>query len=288
MNTNVIRSYSKINLSLRIIGKKPSTRFHKIQSIITFANLFDFIKIKEINSNYDEIKISGKFKYGISQRNNTITKTLKVLRSYNYLKKKKFKILIKKNIPHSAGLGGGSMNSAALVKFFLLTYKININKTKLFKLTKEIGSDVPLGLEITNTFLKGAPESLKRFKDRLKLYIVLANPGIQCSTRDAYSKNKYFSKPYPEKISINFNSLFRPKDLILDRNDLELTVFKQYPKIKRLRDFIKVQEKCIFSRMTGSGSTCVGYFHKLKNVKKAKKNIRKKFPNYWCEIAKTI
>ena len=48
MNTYVIRSYSKINLSLRIIGKKPSTRFHKIQSIITFANLFDFIKIKEI------------------------------------------------------------------------------------------------------------------------------------------------------------------------------------------------------------------------------------------------
>ena len=127
----------------------------KINFAKTFLHYFeDNQKPKQIlHCLENEIKFSGKFKYGISQRNNTITKTLKVLRSYNYLKKKKFKILIKKNIPHSAGLGGGSMNSAALVKFFLLIYKININKTKLFKLTKEIGSDVPLGLEITNTFL---------------------------------------------------------------------------------------------------------------------------------------
>ena len=117
---------------------------------------------------------------------------------------------------------------------------------------------------------------------------VLANPGIQCSTRDAYSKNKYFSKPYPEKISINFNSLFRPKDLILDRNDLELTVFKQYPKIKRLRDFIKVQEKCIFSRMTGSGSVIVAYYQSKRDCELAKVQFKRKFKNYWCNASKTI
>ena len=40
--------------------------------------------------------------------------------------------------------------------------------------------------------------------------------------------------------------------------------------------------------MTGSGSTCVGYFNKLASAQKAKRNITKKFPNYWCETAKTI
>ena len=80
MKTHVIHSWSKINLSLRIIGKDPNTGLHRIQSIITFANLFDLIKIKEIKSNYDKIKFYGSFKNGISAKNNTITKTLKVLR----------------------------------------------------------------------------------------------------------------------------------------------------------------------------------------------------------------
>ena len=85
MKTHVIHSCSKINLSLRIIGKDSNTGFHRIQSIITFANLFDLIKIKEIKSNYDKIKFYGPFKNGISIKNNTITKTLKILRNQHLL-----------------------------------------------------------------------------------------------------------------------------------------------------------------------------------------------------------
>ena len=53
-------------------------------------------------------------------------------------------------------------------------------------------------------------------------------------------------------------------------------------------NFIKDQKNSIFSRMTGSGSTCIGYFNDLTSAQKAKKNITIKFPNYWCEVAKTI
>ena len=61
-----------------------------------------------------------------------------------------------------------------------------------------------------------------------------------------------------------------------------------YPKIRTLNIFIKEQENCTFSRLTGSGSTCVGYFKSLKSAQKAERNIIKKFPSYWCEKAKTI
>ena len=118
MKTFLIYSFCKINLSLRVI-EKLRTKLHKIQSIVTFVNLFDIIKIKEINSEQDQIKFYGKFKHNINLKDNTISKTLDLLRKNNYLKKKKFKIYIKKNIPHSAGLGGGSMNSGGLIKFFL-------------------------------------------------------------------------------------------------------------------------------------------------------------------------
>ena len=287
MKTFLIYSFCKINLSLRVIEKLCSG-LHKIQSVVTFANLFDIIKIKEINELRDQIKFYGKFKHNINLKNNTILKTLDILRKNNYLKKKRFKIYIKKNIPHSAGLGGGSMNSAALIKFFLSTYKLNINQKKLYKIANKIGSDVSLGFKIRNTFLMGGKKYLKRFKDKLKLHVVLANPGIKCLSEDIYSKNKQFSNPYQKKINSNFQKLFGLNNIKLDRNDLERVVFKLYPKIKTLNTFIKGQKNCIFSRLSGSGSTCVGYFKNLKSARKAKKNIIKKFPNYWCEKAETI
>ena len=149
MKTYLIYSFCKINLSLRVI-KKLSTGLHKIQSIVTFVNLFDIIKIREINSTKDQIKFYGKFKYNINLKTNTISKTLDILRKNNYIKKKKFEIYIKKNIPHSSGLGGGSMNSAALINFFLSTYKLNISQRKLYEIANKIGSDVVLGLKIKN------------------------------------------------------------------------------------------------------------------------------------------
>ena len=180
------------------------------------------------------------------------------------------------------------MNSAALIKFFLSTYKLNINQRKLYKIANKIGSDVPLGFEIRNTFLMGGKKYLKRFKGKLKLHVILANPGIKCLSKDIYSKNKQFSNSYQKKINSNFQKLFALNNIKLDRNDLEQVVFKLYPKVKTLNTFIKEQENCIFSRLTGSGSTCVGYFKNLKSAQKAKKKIIKKFPNYWCEKAETI
>ena len=91
MKTFLIYSFCKINLSLRVI-KKLRTGLHKIQSLVTFANLFDIIKIKEINSNQDQIKFYGKFKNNINLKNNTILKTLDSLRENNYLKRQRFKI----------------------------------------------------------------------------------------------------------------------------------------------------------------------------------------------------
>jgi|TARA_B100001964_G_C14168320_1_gene570205 4-diphosphocytidyl-2-C-methyl-D-erythritol kinase len=287
MKAFLIQSFCKINLSLRVINRLK-TGLHKIQSLITFANLFDKISVQETNSTKDRIKFSGKFKYSISSQKNSIKKTMDILREYNYLKNKKFIINVKKNIPHSAGLGGGSMNSATLINFFLSTYKLNISQKKLLTIAYKIGSDVPLGLKIKNTFLISSNKYLVRTKSKLNLYVLLVNPGIKCLSKNIYFRNRRFSKSYPKKIFSNFYKLFDLKKIKLDRNDLEQVVFKIYPKIKTLNDFIKEQENCIFSRMTGSGSTCVGYFNKLTSAKKAKKNIQRKFPSYWCVTAKTI
>ena len=46
MNSFKIKSYAKINLALNVIGKK--TKLHKIESIISFIDLYDIINLKKI------------------------------------------------------------------------------------------------------------------------------------------------------------------------------------------------------------------------------------------------
>jgi len=98
METFFIYSFCKINLSLRVI-KKLRTGLHKIQSKVTFANLFDIIRIKEIKSEQDQIKFHGKFKHNINLKANTISNTLDLLRKNNYLKKKSLKFILKRIYP---------------------------------------------------------------------------------------------------------------------------------------------------------------------------------------------
>ena len=71
-------------------------------------------------------------------------------------------------------------------------------------------------------------------------------------------------------------------------NDLEESVVKIYPIVRKIISIISNQRGCYFSRLTGSGSSCIGLFSSLKTARLAKKNIKRNFPKYWCEVSKTI
>ena len=73
-----------------------------------------------------------------------------------------------------------------------------------------------------------------------------------------------------------------------ETNDLQSIVEKKYPKIKKILNLIKLQKNCLFSRMTGSGSVCFGVFRDRKSANLSLRVIKKKLPNYWCIIAKSI
>ena len=141
-----IKSYCKINLSLRVI-KKLNSGYHNIISLITFCDLHDIISISKTKSFEDKISFSGKFKKGINKKSNTVTKVLNLLRNSKVLKKQKFKINIQKNIPHGSGLGGESSNAANLLNYFGSKKKLKLSKNKIKKLADQIGSDVSVNLK---------------------------------------------------------------------------------------------------------------------------------------------
>ena len=282
-----IRSYCKINLSLRIL-KKLKNGYHNITSLITFCDLHDIISIFEVKSLKDKISFSGKFKKGINKKSNTITKVLDLLRRKKLLKNQAFKINIKKNIPHGSGLGGGSSNAADLINFFNTNLKLKLNKNEIKKLANQIGFDVPISLERKNTLLTGKKDEIIRLNQRFRLNLLIVYPNLICSTKRIYkhNKRKIFSKPQSFFYKKNNKKLI---DLLKnENNDLEKTVIKIYPKIKKIINYIKSQKGCYLSRITGSGSACIGIFSNMKNAIYAKKLVKLKYPKYWCVVSKTI
>ena len=282
-----IKSYCKINLSLRVI-KKLNSGYHNIISLITFCDLYDLISISKIRSLNDKISFSGEFKKGISVESNTVTKTLNLLRKIKLLENQAFRINIRKNIPHGSGLGGGSSNAANLLNYFNSKMRLRLSKNKIQKLASKIGFDVPINLERRNTFLTGKKDEILRLNQKFRLNLLIVYPNLICSTKKIYEKNRKIglSKSQPFFYTKNNKKLINL--LINENNDLEKTVITIYPKIKKIIDYIKSQKGCYFSRITGSGSACIGIFSNMRNAVYAKKLIKIKYPKYWSVVSKTI
>ncbi len=281
MSQTKIKSYAKLNLALNITGKASS--LHKVESIVAFTLLHDEIFIKKIQSKSHKILFFGKFSQNIG-RNNTISKLLKILEKKNFLKDKKFKIRINKKIPSRAGLGGGSMNAANVLNFFIKKKIIKMSENEIIKISKLIGSDVILGLSSTNSIMNEKNE-IKRFSNYKKIHVLIVKPNFGCSTKDIYSNVRKFNKPKfnkPKKKMFDFNYLKKMS------NSLEPIAFSKYSKLRTIKLFLENSSAPIFVRMTGSGSAIVAYFQSKEECHKAKKKFDRKYKNYWCMTSKTI
>jgi len=279
----MLKSYSKINLFLKVLNKN-NKGLHNIQSSVMLLDLYDRISLKKINRNKDNIKFIGQFKKNINKNTNTISKSLFLLRKNNLIdKKKRYKIIVNKKIPVFAGLGGGTSNAVFIIKYFLKN-KINTKLMKLFE--EEIGSDFRLFF-FKHSFQKNLKKILK-FKNKYSFNFVLVYPNINSSTKAVYSKVKKFTLPLKNDLSkiVSKNSYI--EFIKNEKNDLQKIVETKHKKIKKILDLIKVQKNCLFSRMTGSGSVCFGIFFNRKSAQQGLMKIQKKLPNCWCVLTKSI
>jgi len=281
MTSFKIKSHAKINLALNVTGK--TLKLHKIESIISFIDLHDLIYLKKTNFKDHKIYFKGKFSKNID-KTNTITILLKLLDQKKLLGNQKFVIKIIKNIPQESGMGGGSMNAATLLNFFIKKKILKLKKNELIKLASLKGTNVILGIQPTNAILSSSGK-IKKFDKKIIMYTLVVKPNFGCSTKYVYSKVRKFTKSqfnYPKQSMFKINYL---KDL---NNDLEDIAFNKYPKLKKIKSFLLSTSKNIFVRMTGSGSSIVAYFHSKKACSNAYMQFKGKFNSHWCIESKTI
>ena len=277
----VLNSYAKNNLTLQI-NARTKNNLHEIQSFFCLIDLKDVIKISKNNDKKDKINFKGPFAKLVNKSDNSIIRLLKILRKQSLISKY-YSITVKKNIPVFAGLGGGTGNSVFILKHLL---KRRIPRSVIDQLESKIGSDLKLFF-YRQGFLKNL-RSIIDLKKKQRLFFLLIQPPVKCSTKEIYSRVKNYSKKKKlKKNKINTKRKFIGH-LLKGSNELQSIVEKKYPIIKELLTDIKNENGCHFSRMTGSGSVCYGLFNNQIEAKKALKNLKIKYPKLWSSIAKTV
>ena len=281
MKVHKLKSNAKININLNITGKSESKKIHFIESLVVFISLSDLINIQETNYKSHKVIFKGRFYKGITKKN-TVVKLLNLLDKKKLLGKKKYKIVIKKNIPQKSGMGGGSMNAATILSFFFKKKLLNLKQAKIC--AKKISSDVILGLTNKSKILH-SNGNVKEIKRKIKYNVLLVKPFYGCSTKEIFAMNKTFSK---KQYFFNKKTNISDRMIVQSKNDLEISAFKKYPKLKILKNKLLENKKAEFVRMTGSGSTLVMYFKSKVSAKKALKMYKRKLNKCWCILSKII
>ncbi|MBS3113681.1 4-(cytidine 5'-diphospho)-2-C-methyl-D-erythritol kinase [Candidatus Woesearchaeota archaeon] len=280
-----IPSYAKINLYLKI-GKKLSSGYHNLQSVMQRIELSDNISIEPINEDRIIVKSTSP---ELATEENLAYKVALLLKK-KFKVKHGVKIFVEKNVPLEAGLGGGSSNAATTLLNLNKLWGLKLKEKQLVELASQIGSDVPFFIGENAALVEGIGDKIKRIKKSFSINIVLINPGFRVSTKWAYSS---FDKQKPKiKTKANISSLVKAiekKDIkeIANNlyNDFEPIVTKKYKVINEIKNNL-LRNDALNALVSGSGPTVFGIFNSIYEARETFFKIQYDYP--FVFLTKTI
>ena len=277
------KASAKVNLCLQIVGQK-SNGFHLLDSIVGFTEFGDHLSFEK--SDKLELTVKGTFSDQIPiDKSNLILRAAELLRTLNNIKTGAH-ITLTKNLPPSAGLGGGSSDAAAAIRGLSRLWAVNL--PEIDDLMK-IGSDLPVCINQKTQHMKGFGEVLKVINRFPNLPILLVNPLKKVSTQTVFSMLKNKKNPPLSK----YEKLFKTKKdwinwLLLQRNDLMEPAVRVEPVISEVLQLISNQISVEKVSMSGSGATCFGVFENKHDCDLAMKKVRLEQPDWWSVSTEII
>jgi 4-diphosphocytidyl-2-C-methyl-D-erythritol kinase len=258
---------AKINLYLHVTGKRPDG-YHLLDSLMIPTKLCDVVEV--LPSAGLELEVMGDFAVAAGDKDNIVIKAAMALAADANIKPAA-KIILQKNIPVGAGLGGGSADAAAILKMLNEFWGIGYSVDRLAEIGLLLGADVPFCVYNTAAVVAGIGEVIKPAA-LPPLHILLVNPNKHLATKDVFTHKAIdFSKaageiPQESKAFIEF--------LKGCKNDLEANAIELVPQLADVLSAIEKQRGCLLVRMSGSGATCFGLFDNAADLKAAADNIK--------------
>ncbi|NWK54386.1 4-(cytidine 5'-diphospho)-2-C-methyl-D-erythritol kinase [Verrucomicrobiaceae bacterium N1E253] len=240
---------AKVNLSLKILGKR-SDGFHDLESLMVPLDLADRL----IFTSSEHYSLCCDTSGVPVDETNLVTKAVRLFQDRSG-KECRWKVSLEKEVPHGAGLGGGSSDAATALLALNELEGSGLAPDALAEMGAEIGSDVPFFIYQQACLIGGRGEIVTPV-DRPELSgqkILLLKPAFGVDTPDAYNRWKGAS-PLP---GVGYAPQQLPWGEIV--NDLELPVFEKFRFLAEMKVWLLEQAEVDAAMMSGSGSTMMAF-----------------------------
>jgi 4-diphosphocytidyl-2-C-methyl-D-erythritol kinase len=237
------RAPAKINLSLRVLHRRDDG-FYEIETIIAPITLHDSLCME----------IADQFQFQCNDptlsngEDNLVVRAARAFFGETKIPPR-VSITLEKNIPHGAGLGGGSSDAAAALRGLNKLFATNLSPEKLNELAARIGSDVSFFLHGGAAICRGRGEIVEPMSLSTPLDLVLLKPAFGVATAAAYAR----WRDATELPGINYSKQEFQNQIFV--NDLERPVFENFPFLAVIKSWLQRQPEVAIALLSGSGST---------------------------------
>jgi 4-diphosphocytidyl-2-C-methyl-D-erythritol kinase len=298
----VEKAPAKINLTLRVIGRRPDG-YHEIESLVAFAGVADDLsftpgRILALAVSGPTAAASGKI------ADNLVLKAAHAL-AERVVGLKLGRFVLSKRLPVAAGLGGGSSDAAAALRLLARANRLARDDPRVMQAARATGADVPVCLDPRPRLMRGVGDILSVPLQLPPLPAVLANPGVAVATKEVFAALRCCRttptlnpSPQPKSDASDFGNFRIPSSaraelgwggeytalvaaLTMDRNDLEQPAIALEPVIADVLAVLRKSEGCRIARMSGSGATCFGLFETARTATAAARKLRAEHPSWW-------
>ncbi len=271
---------AKLNLFLHV-GDRRADGYHALQSLVAFAETGDALHL-EASSDLT-LTVSGPFGAQIPRGDgNLVLKAARALAAEVSDTPLGASIVLEKNLPVAAGLGGGSSDAAAVLRGLNALWSLGRSEDDLVELARTLGSDVPACVLARPCWMEGRGEQVFATPPLPPLEVILVNPGVLLPTAGVFAslnaRTGTGAMEPPGRIETVWDIVAYLED---SGNDLEAPATLFQPVIDEVLDALHHEPACVFAQMSGSGATCFGLFDGREFAHGAAERIALDHPDWW-------
>ena len=265
-----LRALAKINLDLRVLGKRPDG-YHELRTVFQTISLADTIELAFTPQRKTSVEIED----ALAIPDNLAVRAAQlVLAAARVTGRVDIRLL--KRIPMGAGLGGGSSDAAAILLALPVLVGRALPLSLLADLATRLGSDVSFFLQGGTAVGIGRGHEIFPLPDIPRFHAVLAAPGLHISTPDAYRRlDSHLTTESQQNKIFSFGcQVWAGGVASAACNDFEAVVFQQYPRLAALKKKLR-RAGASLALMSGSGSAVYGLFRTRGEVSRALATLEK-------------
>lgn len=270
---------AKINLSLTVKGQRDDG-FHEIETLMCPISVFDRLEI--------EARDEGGLEFACDEPSipagdeNLVVRAAKLFCGEVGIEPR-LRIHLHKEIPHGAGLGGGSSDAAATLLGLDAVFQTMLSRETLTSMAAELGSDVPFFIHQSAAICRGRGEQVERVDFRRRVPLLLVKPPFGVPTPWAYRQwhgaREVPGIRYAEQ-RLEWGTL---------SNDLERPAFEKYLFLALLKRWLLARSEVEGALMSGSGATVFAVLRDREAGMDLGARLAQEFgPDLWLYVCETI